>query len=142
MSQTADRFAGLHPALIPGAAALFNAATAAGLRPRLTSVRRSRTQQEVLYSRYLRGLSRLPAAPPGRSMHEYGLAWDMVADDLERIGRTWISWGGEWFPSDPVHFQYGGRVPEYVASVPGAFVAGFYPDGSVRWAQPSSNFRR
>jgi D-alanyl-D-alanine carboxypeptidase-like protein len=72
---------------------------------RVTSTRRSRVQQARLYRRYLRGLSPLPAAPPGQSLHERGLAVDLVMNDLPTLGAWWISQGGRWSASDPVHFE-------------------------------------
>lgn len=98
-------FAGLVPALIPYAQALFVAADRAGLRPRVTSVRRTSTQQAVLYQRFLRGLSTLPAAPPGKSLHEKGLAFDMVTDHPAAVGAEWNRIGGHWSPRDYVHFE-------------------------------------
>jgi hypothetical protein len=55
----------------------------------------------------------LPAAPPGHSKHEQGLAWDMAQlniepfrdDVLPQLGSIWIRIGGIWRPSDPVHFE-------------------------------------
>ena len=92
-----SRFRGLNPTLIPAAEWLFNAALAAGLRPRVTSVFRTRQQQAVLYDRYLRGMSLLPAAPPGKSLHEKGLAFDMVTEDPSTVGATWKALGGQWY---------------------------------------------
>lgn len=96
---------GLQTWLVPYARALYYASQRAGLKPRITSVYRSPQQQAVLYQRYLRGLSMLPAAPPGRSKHQLGLAFDMVTTNPELVGRTWLAWGGKWWPSDPVHFE-------------------------------------
>jgi len=72
---------------------------------RITSVRRSRTQQLALW--HNRHNNPYPVAPPGRSMHEHGLAWDMVGPPavLEAAGRLWRSWGGGWSPADPIHFE-------------------------------------
>jgi LAS superfamily LD-carboxypeptidase LdcB len=103
-----SRFAGLHPGLQPYAEALYQWAEANGYRPRVTSVRRTRQQQEVLYRRYLAGLSTFPAAPPGSSLHEQGLAFDMVTTDPAAIGAVWNGAGGRWFPGDWVHFEYRG----------------------------------
>lgn len=103
-------FDGLVPALRPAANALFKVASDAGYRPRVTSVRRSLAEQTVLWNRYQRGESDLPAAPPGTSQHEHGLAFDMVVVNNYRsreqaaLGALWRSWGGRWEPSDPVHF--------------------------------------
>lgn len=104
-SATQLRFRGLEPWIIPAAAELFELAAYYGLHPRVTSVRRSYQQQAVLYQRFLRGLSQLPAAPPGRSLHEVGRAFDMVSDDPAYLGRIWNQAGGRWFAADPVHFE-------------------------------------
>jgi len=72
---------------------------------RITSVRRSTTEQLKLWN--ARHSNPYPVAPPGTSYHEYGRAWDMVgpAAELRHAGLTWKSWGGQWFESDPIHFQ-------------------------------------
>jgi len=72
----------------------------------VTSVRRSRSQQLALWRN--RANNPYPVAPPGSSKHELGLAWDMVGDRsrLEAAGALWKSWGGKWWPADPIHFEY------------------------------------
>lgn len=94
-------FSGLQPWLRPHAQALL------GYFPRLrvTSVYRSRTQQLRLWNN--RHRNPYPVAPPGQSLHEYGLAWDMVGPPelLEEAGRIWNSWGGHWSPADRIHFE-------------------------------------
>lgn len=76
----------------------------------ITSTWRTRIQQEQLY--HARGRSRLPAAPPGTSTHEYGLAFDVQAvnaEDQDKLGALGealgLYWGGRFRRSDPVHFQ-------------------------------------
>ena len=80
----------------------------------VTSGYRSAAKQEKLYQRYLSGASKIPAAPPGRSLHGYGLAFDLARigknpfDDplLAWLGQVWESWGGKYGGAgDPVHFQ-------------------------------------
>ena len=100
-------FSGLVPALRPYASELVRLA---GPTAHVTSVRRSRREQETLYRRYLAGLSRFPAAPPGTSKHERGLAFDIYSDDaqlLRQLGAVWESWGGIWGGrfNDPIHFE-------------------------------------
>lgn len=76
-----------------------------GLRPRVTSAYRSIREQEILWNRRQRGQHPLPVAFPGTSMHNYGLAVDLVSDNNEALGRYWQSLGGVWGgKSDPVHF--------------------------------------
>lgn len=71
----------------------------------VTSVVRSYSQQLQLW--YNRHNNPFPVAPPGRSYHQYGRAFDLVgpADELAWAGRVWRSWGGTWSESDPIHFQ-------------------------------------
>jgi hypothetical protein len=94
--------------IVPYAVYLYETAERYGLKPRVTSVWRSTQQQAVLYQRYRAGLSSLPAAPPGLSKHERGLAFDMVTSDPAAVGALWRRMGGRWFPSDPVHFEVAG----------------------------------
>lgn len=102
----ASLFRGLQPWLIPYAEYLYATAEYNGLAPRVTSVFRSYQKQAVLYDRYLRGNHPLPVAPPGRSHHQYGLAFDMVAQNPEGLGAFWRGMGGIWGGArDPVHFQ-------------------------------------
>lgn len=100
----------LQPWLIPYAQYLLNVAAYNRLAVQVTSVRRSRAAQARLYQRYLAGLSSLPAAPPGHSLHELGLAFDLVVAGDWRgpsqaaLGAFWKRMGGLWSPKDPVHF--------------------------------------
>jgi len=106
-----SRFRGLQPWLQPYADYLFDVAVASGFRPNVTSVYRSNQRQAVLYERWKRGLSDLPAAPPGRSKHNYGLAFDLVvaqgyrSGEQAALGAFWREMGGRWYASDPVHFE-------------------------------------
>lgn len=97
-------FSGLQPFLRPYAQALV------GYFPglRITSVRRSRTEQLRLWNN--RHRNPYPVAPPGQSLHEYGLAWDMVGpiEALRAAGRVWNSWGGHWSERDSIHFEFRG----------------------------------
>lgn len=106
---------GLHASLLPYAEWLVSVAPYAGARTvRVTSVRRSRAQQEQLYKNWLAGRSSFPAAPPGRSKHEFGFAFDMVTDPfsaLHTLGGWWKQQGGEWSPTDPIHFAAPGALP-------------------------------
>lgn len=84
----------------------------------VSSARRSRADQYRLYQNFLAGRSKIPAAPPGRSLHEHGLAFDMhrlgidpFTDPLLNfLGEIWTGmggiYGGQWGGgADPVHFQ-------------------------------------
>ena len=84
----------------------------------ITSARRSRADQYRLYQKFLRGESEIPAAPPGRSLHELGLAFDMMRLGIDPfndpllnfLGEIWTemggTYGGQWGGgADPVHFQ-------------------------------------
>lgn len=104
--------------LEPAALQLVNIAAAAGLTPRVASARRSHAQQALLYRRYLAGQSRFPAAPPGNSMHELGLAFDLWVNDetqLADLGQVWEQMGGVWGGhfKDPIHFEAGGDLSDY-----------------------------
>jgi hypothetical protein len=95
---------GLEPWLRPWAEWLVAVAGAYG-DVRVTSVRRSRTQQLALWNN--RHNNPYPVAPPGSSYHEYGRAWDMVGPDwlLTWAGALWKSVGGRWSARDPIHFE-------------------------------------
>jgi len=84
--------------------------------PRLvvTSAYRSDIDQSRLYNKWLRGESEIPAAPPGKSVHGYRLAWDMARIGVDPLsdpllmwlGAVWESVGGKHGGArDPVHFQ-------------------------------------
>src|SRR5713226_7137477 len=113
---------GLVDELVGPAADLLDAAAGAGLMPRVTSTRRSSSEQRRLYSRYLAGQAGYPVAPPGFSAHEYGEAFDMVVTPmaaLADVGYTWQTWGGGWFPNDAVHFELPGateRAKQYAVT--------------------------
>ena len=104
----------LDPRLAPWAEYLYAIGKYYDGRLVVTSARRSPQKQARLYRDYLSGKSLIPAAPPGRSLHQYGLSFDMarlginpLGDPfLAELGRLWTSWGGQHGGSaDPVHFQ-------------------------------------
>jgi len=83
----------------------------------ITSALRTRAQQQALYERMLKqkaaGEPYLTTLPPGRSLHERGLAVDIArfgvpaASDplLREAGALWRQIGGTWGgEADPVHF--------------------------------------
>ena len=85
---------------------LLDVANHLGLQPRVTSTLRSREDQARLYRAYLAGTSRFPAAPPGSSLHEHGLAMDLVSTDNALLGAIWKQYaGGFWSPKDSVHYD-------------------------------------
>lgn len=56
----------------------------------LTSAKRSSKKQAELYQAWREGRSRIPAAPPGRSAHEHGLALDFsVGTPYPQNKRLW-----------------------------------------------------
>ena len=100
----------MHPTARRAAQALLDYGRAAGISLTVTSAFRSRSKQAKLYRAYLRGESRYPAQPPGKSMHEHGVAFDLHAPNpaiLRALGAAWESIGGTWGGrfGDPIHFD-------------------------------------
>jgi len=104
----------LHPHLVPWAKELYRYGKLLDGRLVVTSAFRSRKKQAALYYAWQQGRSQIPAAPPGRSLHEYGLAFDMarLGEDpltdplLQWLGRVWEHWGGRHGAQrDPVHYE-------------------------------------
>jgi len=80
----------------------------------VTSSRRSFAKQARLYRRYRQGKSPIPAAPPGGSLHNYGLAVDIARIGIDPLGDPLLAWLGrvwEYYgmrhggARDPVHFE-------------------------------------
>ena len=100
--------AGLRPVFKPWAEALIQVARRYSLSPHITSGYRSVEKQRRLYERYLLGQHPFPVAPPGKSMHNYGLAFDMISNDNPWLGLVWEYWGGRYGGKrDSVHFSAG-----------------------------------
>ena len=104
----------LHPQLVPYAKYLYSIGKYYDPLLVVTSSFRSPSKQASLYSKWLSGESQIPAAPPGFSLHGYGLAFDLarIGKDpftdplLVWLGQVWVSWGGRYGgPRDPVHLQ-------------------------------------
>jgi len=104
----------LHPQLVGPARYLYAIGKYYDPLLVVTSSFRSPAKQAKLYARYLSGESQIPAAPPGRSLHGYGLAFDLARIGknpftdplLNWLGLVWESWGGKYGgQGDPVHFQ-------------------------------------
>jgi len=104
---------GLVPELRPAAEWLYEYGRSLDHALRVTSGRRTFLEQQRLYQRYLRGKAFFPAAPPGHSKHEFGLAFDLARlntnprqdELLSYLGEVWLQMGGFWHVSDPVHFE-------------------------------------
>ena len=103
----------LTPSLVPYAEYLLWVAKYNDARFVVTSARRDRIDQARLYARYQRGETTIPAAPPGYSAHEHGLAFDLARIGIDprtdnllaAVGGLWQSWGGSYGGRvDPVHF--------------------------------------
>jgi len=101
----------LDPEVRPYFQAWIDLLSAHGFRPRITSTRRSFAAQRALYEAWLAGRNKYPVAVPGTSLHERGLAVDIVMATPEHAtyaGRYWqqlhpaFRWGGA---RDPVHFE-------------------------------------
>lgn len=109
-------FRDLNPGFRPWAQWIYEVAEVNGLRPRVTSGFRSVARQQELYDAYRAGRSKFPAARPGYSLHNYGLAIDFVSQDPQnrRLGRLWESvggrWGGSFRSNDWVHFDSGHTI--------------------------------
>lgn len=93
---------GLQPWLAPYADSLLRLARG---RVRVTSTYRSYSEQLQLWLN--RSRNPYPVAPPGRSYHQYGRAFDVAGptEVLHQLGAIWRSWGGTWSPRDEIHFQ-------------------------------------
>jgi len=104
----------LVPGLVPWAKWLHAMGQQHDGRLVVTSARRSFAKQVQLYYAWQRGLSKIPAAPPGRSLHQQGLAFDMARVGRDPLGDPLLAWLGAWWEyyggkwggeRDPVHFQ-------------------------------------
>jgi hypothetical protein len=82
-----------------------------GLQLSITSGRRSTEQQAELFRRAKAGSSKFPAARPGHSMHERGLAVDVRGSSaaIQLAGRYapyfGLLWGGLFRRADPIHIE-------------------------------------
>lgn len=102
-------FNDLDPRFQPWARALYLYAESIGARPRVTSTFRSIREQRRLFEEFQAGRSRFPVARPGNSLHNFGLAFDMVSRSApfqRHLGQVWDSagfrWGGNF--NDAPHF--------------------------------------
>ena len=104
----------LDPRLVPAARWLYALGKQYDPLLVVTSSYRSAAKQSQLYDRYRRGETQIPAAPPGRSLHGYGLAFDLARIGKDPLNDPLLNWLGqvwEWLGGryggqrDPVHFQ-------------------------------------
>lgn len=85
-----------------------------GVTVTVASTRRDPADQARLYAAYKAGRSKYPAAAPGHSTHERGLAMDLHLDPpvYAEAGRIWesygLTWGGRF--SDEIHFDFRPRA--------------------------------
>lgn len=93
-----------------------------GIQFFITSTVRSFAEQLRLFLRFKAGQSRFPAAPPGKSTHQLGIAVDLVPknpsaldDVVELMFRHGFKWAG---PRDSVHFTHQGQDPRAIAKKP------------------------
>lgn len=111
----------LQPNVEPLARAFIRYLATRGIAAQVTSTRRDPDVQRQLYADYLAGRSRYPAAPPGRSTHATGIAFDMILNgkspgavpgarapwEYQFAGAVWkrlgLTWGGDFH--DPIHFD-------------------------------------
>jgi len=98
---------GLRPEVAQRLEGLLRDAQRHGITTRVTSTFRSRAAQQALYDAWIaRGRTGLPAARPGLSTHEYGLAVDIVSSDPRALGALSECHGLKWAGAvDPVHFD-------------------------------------
>ena len=100
---------GVSPGLaqaLQSAAAEYHQIT--GKTVEVTSAVRDSAKQAQLYQDYISGKSPFPAAPPGRSKHEQGLAVDVsraVAEELDRMGLLKKYGLSRPVANDPVHIE-------------------------------------
>lgn len=105
----------LHPSAAAAFLRMSTEAREAGVRLRLTSGYRSRTEQRWLYQRYRKGLGP-KAARPGRSNHQRGLALDLVVGDVTSPTYDWLASHACRFgfrrtvQSEPWHWEFRPRT--------------------------------
>lgn len=135
-SRSESNIATLHPRVRPYARALIERAAKQGILIKVTSGMRSYQEQKVLHDKYLAGGP--IAAPPGKSNHNFGLAFDITmfkgsSDPEQAKTPVWespaykavgalgaelgLEWGGNWRNKvDEPHFQlrpgWAGNIPE------------------------------
>lgn len=98
--------AGLNPKLATIARNLPKVAKSLGFSARVTSGYRTKKKQAELYINWKNGYSPYPAARPGTSDHEIGMAIDVLSDNQDALVALLTEAGLFWAgPSDPIHFS-------------------------------------
>jgi len=96
------RLGGLEPRFRKEVQILLTAGKHMRLNARITSGYRTMQQQHHLN---LREEKSFPVAPPGQSLHQYGLEVDIVSDDNNYLGQIWTAMGHHWGGfRDPIAF--------------------------------------
>ncbi|MEQ8628109.1 M15 family metallopeptidase [Ekhidna sp.] len=116
---TEKRLWTLHPAIRKDARAFINEAERLGIKLRITSAMRSDDEQAELYAKGRTASGSIVTyARPGQSLHNYGLAIDVVEikegkglwvnsrwETIGQIGKRFgFKWGGDWNNPDRPHF--------------------------------------
>lgn len=103
----------LQPWLQPWARWIFDYGKSINPKLVVTSARRDLWKQTQLYNDWISGKSAIPAAPPGRSRHQFGEAFDMASIGVDPFEDWSLPWLGYWWQyygglyggtKDPVHF--------------------------------------
>lgn len=116
MSAFSSPYDSLHPNLKPKALALISEAKKQGIELRITSGLRSWDDQTKLYNQGRLTEGKIVTnAKAGDSMHNYGLAFDVVpvegysSKNWGKIGeigkKLGLTWGGDWKFKDMPHFE-------------------------------------
>ena len=108
---------GLSPSVRDYAAYTLEWADYYGIPVTITSTYRSWNEQQALYDRWLRGESRWPAAPPGHSAHNWGLAWDSHVPPEWEEAWQWLRRQLGWHV--PVNDEIHSAVPGWQRFVSG-----------------------
>lgn len=114
----------LNPRVRPIAEWFLRYLASIGIKAMVTSARRDKAQQAKLYADYRAGRAAFPAAPPGKSTHAAGIAFDLRLANLappasppypwqyQTAGELWeslgLTWGGRF--GDPIHFDFRRRA--------------------------------
>jgi len=84
----------LDPRLAPWAKYLYSIGKYYDGRLVVTSARRSMAKQQRLYNDWMRGLSNIPAAKPGFSLHQHGMAFDLARIGISPHGDPLLNYLG------------------------------------------------